>query len=90
VDDQDRGQFGGIRRPHEVALDASVALRRRHRVILRLDAFVVCRNLHGPCIVRLEHLEECCRGHTADGKFLGAIQKLAAADTAMHVSVEQV
>jgi hypothetical protein len=46
--------------------------------------------LHRPSIIRLEHLKERSRGHTTDGKFLCTIQKLAAADPAMHVSVEQV
>jgi hypothetical protein len=46
--------------------------------------------LYGPNIVRLEHLEGRRRGDTADGKFLCTIQKIAAADPAMHLSVEQV
>jgi hypothetical protein len=58
--------------------------------VFRLDAFVVRRNLYGPSIIRSGHLEKCCRGHTADGKFLRTIQKLAAVDPAMRVSVEQV
>ena len=31
VDDQNAGSFRRVRRPHEIALDAAVALRRRHR-----------------------------------------------------------
>ena len=47
-------------------------------------------NLDCPGIVRLEHLEQSRRGHTADRKFLRTVQKVAAAHPAMHVSVEKI
>ena len=63
-------------------------LRRGDGDNLRLDPLVVRLNLYCPSIVRLEHFEECRRGHAADRKFLRAIQKISAAESPMHVSVK--
>jgi len=90
VDDEDRREPGRVRRPHQVALDAAIALRRRHRGGFGLDPLVVRRNLDRPGVIRPQHLEERGGGQPADGEFLRAMQKPAAADRAMHVAVEQV
>jgi hypothetical protein len=54
------------------------------------DPFIVGRNLDRPGIIRLQHLQQRRRGHPADGEFLRAIEELAPADPAVHVSIEQV
>ena len=91
VHDQDGRQFSGrIRGPHQIALDASVALRRRHRDGLGLDATVILRDLDRPGVVRLEHLEQRLCGHAADGKLLRPVEERAAVDATMHVFIEQV
>jgi hypothetical protein len=41
-------------------------------------------------LIRLQHLQQRRRGHPADGEFLRAIEELAPADPAVHVSIEQV
>jgi len=65
-----------------------MALRRGNGRRLGLDPAVVRLNLNRQGVVRAEHLEERGRGHAADGKFLGAVDEFAPADTAMHVLVK--
>jgi hypothetical protein len=90
VDHQDHRQLLVVCRPREVALDAAVALRRRHGGGLRLDPLVVSRHLDRPGIVGLQHLKERGCGHPADGEFLGAVQERATADRAVYIAVEEV
>jgi hypothetical protein len=40
-------------------------------------------------VIGPEHIPQCRRRQAADGEFGSAIQKLAAVDAAMHVSMEK-
>ena len=91
VHNQHRGQFSrGVCRADQVAADASIALRRRHGRRFSLDPAVVFLDLGRPRIIRPEHLEQRGRRYPADGKFLRAVEKLAAINAAVHVPVKQI
>src|SRR6202171_3817331 len=90
MDDDHAGQFaGGIRRPRKIAAHVSRALRRLVSQVFGLDASVVFGDLLRESIVRPQALQHCRRGEAAYRVFSGTIQKIAAADPAVNVTIEE-
>ena len=94
VHDEDAGQLGrrcvarvGAERTDEIALDAAVALRRRHGDVAGLDPIVGLRHLLRRDVVRHQRLDDRGDRQTGDGKSFHAVQEVAAADFAVNVAV---
>jgi hypothetical protein len=94
VHDDDAGQSGwrlgaaiGAERPHEVALDRAVALRRGHLDVFGANPFVVFCDLLAHCVIRRQCVDDHAGREAADGKLLRAAEEGAAIDLAVDVFV---
>ena len=90
VHHQHRRQFVGIGGPDQIALDGAVALRGGDGDEPGGDAAVVGWNLDRPGVIGPQHLEQRRRADAEGGELLGAIEKPAAAHSAVHIDVKQV
>jgi hypothetical protein len=75
----------GLRRPHQVAADGTIPLRRGNRGGFHLDPVILWRHLLCPGEMRPQALEEGSDRQAANGKLARSLQKLTAVDIAVHV-----
>src|SRR5262245_30098182 len=90
VDDQNCWKFScSIRRPHQVSLDASVALRRRNGRVLRLESLVILRYLLSEHIIGLQQIPDCRNRKTADGELTSSLYEISPSDLTVDIEIVQ-
>ena len=77
----------GARRARQVALDAAVALRRRHRGVFGLQPRIGRRHLLRRRVVRHQRIDHGRGGDGGDGDLVDAIDERAPVDLAVDVQV---
>jgi hypothetical protein len=83
------GQLAGLGRAREIALHRSRALRRRVGEIFGPDPLVVLGHLLRPREVGAQGLQHRRGAEAADRVLGGAVEELPAAQSAVHIAVEQ-
>ena len=90
VDDDNAGQFArGVRGPRKISTHGSRALRRRVGQKFGLDASVVLGDLLAESKVRPQAFQHRRGGETADSILAGTIEKIAAVEPTVDITIEQ-